>query len=92
VSGRGDGGGAAVFLNTDASVWATSLTSGRTLHYAPDDDRQLLLYVLAGVVLVNGIRVGIEEQLRLAPAAPLTVYASEAATVLLVDVSADRGN
>ena len=94
ASGRGDGGSAALFLNCDATVWATALTAGRSLSYAPDDAtgaRQLLLYVLSGAVTVNGQPLAAAEQLRLSPAAALTVTAPEKAQLLLIDLAADDG-
>ncbi len=89
VSGRGDGGAAAVFLNGDATVWWANLRPGATLHYTPDDNRQLLLYAVTGEVTVQGRPVAPGDHLRLTPATAVQLSSAGFSAVLLIDMEAD---
>ncbi|MBC7449732.1 MAG: pirin family protein [Hymenobacteraceae bacterium] len=87
VSGRGDGGEAAVFLNCDATVWWASLAPGVSLPYVADDDRQLLVYAVAGTATINGESLPAGAHFRCSPAARLTIATAAGASVVLVDVA-----
>ena len=86
VSGRGDGGAAAVFLNGDATVWWANLTPGATLAYAADESRQHLVYAVDGSAALNGERLEAGDHVRLSGETHLTVASPAGARVLLVDV------
>lgn len=88
VSGRGDGGEAAVFLNCDATAWWANVTSGATLTYAADDDRQLLVYVVEGSLILNDQALAAGDQVRINGETRLTLASPAGAKVLLVDVGA----
>ncbi len=86
VSGRGDGGGAAVFLNCDATAWWANLRPGAILAYAADDDRQALVYAVEGSVTLNGERLEAGDHARLSGETHLTLASPGGGAVLLVDV------
>lgn len=86
VSGRGDGGGAALFMNCDATVWWANLTPGQALTYAAEDGRRLFVYVAAGSPVLNGQQLEPNGQVRLSSQTHLTLAATEPAAVVLVDM------
>ncbi len=88
VSGRGDGGGDAVFLNCDASVWWAALPAGASQTYLADDDRQLLLYAVSGALVVNGQPLAAGDHVRLVAESRVVVASPTGGKVLLVDVGA----
>ena len=88
VSGRGDGGEAAVFLNCDATVWWANLRPGAALTYAAADERQLLLYAVEGALTLNGQPLQAGDHAQLNGETHLALSSPAGAAVLLVDVPA----
>lgn len=88
VSGRGDGGGEAVFLNCDATVWWANLAPGASLAFAPDaaaGARSLLVYVVSGAATGNGQPLAPGDQVRLSNER-LTLGSATGAQMVVVDV------
>lgn len=81
----GEGASGAVSLRTDATVYRSLLSAGRTLVHATGADRHVFVYVTSGTLEVDQIRARAGDQIRLVPRKPLDLRAVTDAALVLVD-------
>ena len=82
-----DGGGGALPIAQDASMFLGDLDAGVAVEHAPVHGRRLYLHVIAGVVDVNGERLGHGDAARIVTSDPLKIHAHTGAEVLLWDLA-----
>ncbi len=82
-----DGGGGALPIAQDASLYLGDLDAEVELSHAPVHGRRLYLHVIAGVVDVNGERLGHGDAARIITAEPLRLRALTGTEVLLWDLA-----
>jgi quercetin 2,3-dioxygenase len=81
-----------VFLNSNSTVYYGNLEQSEDLSYQTYKIRKTLVYVLEGTIIVNGVELGANDQLRLENQDMITVHAASNATFILVDVPAVEAN
>ncbi|MGH7041383.1 MAG: pirin family protein [Acetobacteraceae bacterium] len=88
ASGRAaDAGGAALPLYADAAVLAGSLAAGEAATLRLDPGRAAYLVAASGRITVNGADLGPRDGAAIAGESSLTIAATEAADLVLVDVA-----
>jgi quercetin 2,3-dioxygenase len=80
-------GGDSVKVHRDAWVYVSRLRPGAEVSHAFGEGRGGYLYVIQGDLAVNGERLGAGDSAKIAEEPALKLSASEAAELLLVDVS-----
>lgn len=76
----------AVSFHTDAVIYRSLLSPGRTLEYETGPARNLFLYVTSGELGVNGRRAQEKDQVRLASETKLWLTAEHETDFILIDV------
>lgn len=83
----GEGAPGALTLHTDATVYRSLMSAGRTLTHDTVAGRHVLGYVSSGVLDVDGVRMRAGDQIRIVPRAPLELRAVVDAAFVLVDTA-----
>jgi hypothetical protein len=83
--GDADANGGALPIRADARVLGATLKAGESLTYETTPDRHAYLVASAGVVEVNGLRLGPRDGAAATDVDSLTVTAIEDAEVVMVD-------
>lgn len=89
ASGRpGDTGSDALTLYADAAVMAGTLAAGHTTELRLAEGRAAYLVPVTGAITVNGVAVGARDGVAISQERVLTITATEAAELVVVDVVA----
>ncbi|HEY4652776.1 MAG TPA: pirin family protein [Pontibacter sp.] len=82
----------AVFINSNSTIYYGNFSQGKDLDYQTYKLRKTLVYVLDGFLIVNGVELGENDQVRLEVQDMITLHASSKASFILVDVPAVEAN
>jgi redox-sensitive bicupin YhaK (pirin superfamily) len=89
ASGRPqDAGSGALELHADAAVLAGTLPAGASVRLSPARGRVLYLVPATGAITVNGVAVGARDGAAISDEDSVTIAATEAAELVVVDVAA----
>ena len=86
ASGQNKSG--AVSFHTDATIYRSLLDGGRRLEYITSEERKLFVYLTSGSLLVNGEKLGKNDQIRLDTIEKLTFESEKDSDFILIDVPA----
>ncbi|NDK55494.1 pirin family protein [Pontibacter fetidus] len=81
-----------VFINSNSTIFYGNFSQGKDLNYQTFKLRKNLVYVLDGTLLVNGVELEQNDQLRLEDQEMITFHAASKASFILVDVPAVEAN
>lgn len=81
-----------VYINSNSTIFYGNFSQGKDFDYQTFKLRKLLIYVLEGSLLVNGVELEQYDQLRLEDQDIITFHASSKASFILVDVPAVEAN
>src|SRR5437867_8459195 len=83
VSGDGH---ATLAIDQDATMYIAALDAGQAVKHPVSPDRRAYLFVIDGVVELNGDGLAAGDQARISEAAPLEIHATRASELLLIDL------
>ena len=76
----------AVKLNSEASLFRSELDPGFEITYEPDSGHCLFIYIINGTLLVNNMRAGRRDQVRIQDENKIVITAQESSDVILINV------
>lgn len=81
-----------VFINSNSTIYYGNFSQGKDLDFQTYKIRKALIYVLEGNLIVNGVELTDNDQLRLEDQDMISFHATSKATFVLVDVPAVEAN
>jgi quercetin 2,3-dioxygenase len=81
-----------VFINSNSTIFYGNFSQGKDLLFQTFKIRKSLIYVLEGNLIVNGVELEKNDQVRLEEQEVITFHATSKATFILVDVPAVEAN
>lgn len=81
-----------VFINSNSTIYYGNFSQGKDLDYQTYKIRKSLIYVLDGTLIVNGVELERNDQLRLEDQELISFHAASKASFILVDVPAVEAN
>ncbi len=95
ASGRRDAAGSEghpfISFHTDAAIYRGSFEEERTLHYRPERNRKIFMYIIRGEMVFNDWELGPRDQIRLDPEQALIGRARSSCELILIDLPSCRG-
>lgn len=82
----------AVFINSNSTIYYGSLSQSKDYDFQTYKIRKTLIYVLQGNLIVNGVELADNDQLRLEDQEVISFHATAATSFILVDVPAVEAN
>ena len=73
-------------IDQDATMYIAALDAGQAVKHPVNPDRRAYLFVIDGVVELNGDGLAAGDQARISEAAPLEIHATRASELLLIDL------
>lgn len=86
VVAEGASGGNAVHIHQDASMYVSSLGTGKKVEQALGSDRKAYLFVIDGSVTVNGQKMQKQDAARIEDESKLTIKADKNSELILIDL------
>lgn len=80
--------GEAVFMHTDATIYRSEFSAGKSVKFVSDAARKLFLYVLKGELKVNDNLLESRDQARISDTAEISIAAEQQADFILIDSAA----
>jgi quercetin 2,3-dioxygenase len=81
-----------VFINSNSTIFYGNFSQGKDLLFQTFKIRKSLIYVLEGNLIVNGVELEKNDQVRLEEQEVITFHATSKASFILVDVPAVEAN
>jgi len=81
-----------VFINSNSTIFYGSFSQGKDFDYQTYKLRKNLIYVLEGNLIVNGVELADNDQVRLEDQDMISLHATAKTTFILVDVPAVEAN
>ncbi len=81
-----------VFINSNSTIYYGNFSQGKDFDYQTFKIRKSLVYILEGNVIVNGVELEKNDQLRLEEQDIISIHALSKASFILVDVPAVEAN
>ncbi|HEX2951043.1 MAG TPA: pirin family protein [Armatimonadota bacterium] len=73
-------------FHTDATIFRGDFDHGVTFNYPIDNYRCIFIYLTAGSITVNGIRLATHDQARISKEQSLDIHVNETASLVLIDL------
>ncbi|MBB6610417.1 pirin family protein [Pontibacter sp. Tf4] len=80
------------FINSNSTIYYGNFSQGKDFDYQTYKLRKSLVYVLEGNIIVNGVELGDNDQLRLEDQDMISFHATSKVSFILVDVPAVEAN
>ncbi|WP_242928957.1 pirin family protein [Pontibacter vulgaris] len=81
-----------VFINSNSTIYHANLGQGEDIAFKTFKIRKVLIYILEGSLIVNGVEADKNDQVRMEDQDVITIHATSASSFILVDVPAVEAN